>query len=118
MRMFLQSSTSLGSVESIIEQRAVSDESEDPRLVRISVGLEDIEVGEIIPRSFPFFLYPYWNYTDEGCAVVLHHLQDLKDDLRRAFRIVALTVRKLNLRSLGVLLAFVLTSVLGLGLRC
>lgn len=35
--------TSLGGVESLIEQRLVSDPGADPRLVRISVGLEDFE---------------------------------------------------------------------------
>ncbi|KAG8823445.1 hypothetical protein FRC17_009327 [Serendipita sp. 399] len=35
--------TSLGGVESLIEQRRHSNDSEDPRLLRISVGLEDIE---------------------------------------------------------------------------
>jgi cystathionine beta-lyase/cystathionine gamma-synthase len=34
--------TSLGSVESLIEQRARSSPGEDPRLVRISVGVEDV----------------------------------------------------------------------------
>ncbi|KAI9000918.1 cystathionine gamma-synthase [Trametes punicea] len=46
--------TSLGGVESLIEQRVQSDRISDPRLVRISVGVEDLE--------------------------------DLKDDLRRAFQ--------------------------------
>ncbi|TDL29400.1 cystathionine gamma-synthase [Rickenella mellea] len=46
--------TSLGGVESLIEQRLQSDPGADPRLVRISVGVEDIE--------------------------------DLKDDLREAFK--------------------------------
>ncbi|KAG8824725.1 hypothetical protein FRB91_005087 [Serendipita sp. 411] len=35
--------TSLGGVESLIEQRKHSSENEDPRLLRISVGIEDIE---------------------------------------------------------------------------
>ncbi|GAA5955198.1 hypothetical protein JCM3765_003242 [Sporobolomyces pararoseus] len=35
--------TSLGGVESLIEQRKVSDPSCDPRLVRLSIGLEDLE---------------------------------------------------------------------------
>ncbi|KAK7695476.1 hypothetical protein QCA50_000112 [Cerrena zonata] len=35
--------TSLGGVESLIEQRVASDASADPRLVRISVGVEDFE---------------------------------------------------------------------------
>ncbi|KAI0832521.1 cystathionine gamma-synthase [Trametes gibbosa] len=46
--------TSLGGVESLIEQRIHSDPGADPRLIRISVGVEDVE--------------------------------DLKDDLRRAFQ--------------------------------
>ena len=39
-------------MESIIEQRLVSDEGADPRLVRISVGLEDVEVNGNIPCPF------------------------------------------------------------------
>lgn len=35
--------TSLGGVESLVEHRARADPNEDPRLVRISVGVEDIE---------------------------------------------------------------------------
>ncbi|GAA5879311.1 hypothetical protein JCM3774_006430 [Rhodotorula dairenensis] len=35
--------TSLGGVESLIEQRLVSDPGADPRLIRVSVGLEDFE---------------------------------------------------------------------------
>ncbi|KAI1796290.1 cystathionine gamma-synthase [Ganoderma leucocontextum] len=46
--------TSLGGVESLMEQRVHSDPGADPRLIRISVGVEDLE--------------------------------DLKDDLRRAFQ--------------------------------
>ncbi|GBE79576.1 Uncharacterized trans-sulfuration enzyme [Sparassis crispa] len=46
--------TSLGGVESLIEQRIQSDPGADPRLIRISVGVEDLE--------------------------------DLKNDLRRAFQ--------------------------------
>ncbi|TFK94703.1 cystathionine gamma-synthase [Polyporus arcularius HHB13444] len=49
--------TSLGGVESLIEQRVHADPSSDPRLIRISVGVEDLE--------------------------------DLKDDLRRAFQEMA-----------------------------
>ncbi|OSD04341.1 cystathionine gamma-synthase [Trametes coccinea BRFM310] len=53
--------TSLGGVESLIEQRANLDTTADPRLVRISVGVEDLE--------------------------------DLKDDLRRAFQEIASKVK-------------------------
>ncbi|GAA6007628.1 hypothetical protein JCM11491_003902, partial [Sporobolomyces phaffii] len=49
--------TSLGGVESLIEQRKISDPSCDPRLLRLSIGLEDLE--------------------------------DLKEDIRQAFRKVA-----------------------------
>ncbi|KAH8918772.1 cystathionine gamma-synthase [Atractiella rhizophila] len=35
--------TSLGGVESLIEQRAISDPTADPRLVRLSIGVEDFE---------------------------------------------------------------------------
>ncbi|KAF8341267.1 cystathionine gamma-synthase [Cantharellus anzutake] len=40
---FVTSATSLGGVESLIEQRHVMDRRADPKLLRISVGLEDIE---------------------------------------------------------------------------
>ncbi|EMD40651.1 hypothetical protein CERSUDRAFT_111233 [Gelatoporia subvermispora B] len=46
--------TSLGGVESLIEQRAQSDPGADPRVVRLSIGVEDVE--------------------------------DLKNDLRQAFK--------------------------------
>ncbi|KAI0654776.1 cystathionine gamma-synthase [Cubamyces menziesii] len=49
--------TSLGGVESLIEHRVLLDPKVDPRLIRISVGVEDLE--------------------------------DLKDDLRRAFQEIA-----------------------------
>lgn len=35
--------TSLGGVESLIEQRVASDSNADPRLVRLSIGVEDVE---------------------------------------------------------------------------
>lgn len=35
--------TSLGGVESLLEHRIMSDATEDPRLIRVSVGLEDYE---------------------------------------------------------------------------
>lgn len=35
--------TSLGGVESLIEQRVLSDVSSDPRLMRLSIGVEDFE---------------------------------------------------------------------------
>ncbi|KAJ3855657.1 Cys/Met metabolism PLP-dependent enzyme-domain-containing protein [Lentinula lateritia] len=40
---FLVPATSLGSVESLIEYRARADPNEDPTLVRISIGVEDLE---------------------------------------------------------------------------
>ena len=43
-RWISQSATSLGGVESLIEQRARSDPTADLRLVRISVGVEDLSV--------------------------------------------------------------------------
>lgn len=39
----LQSATSLGGVESLIEQRVGSDVKADPRLLRLSIGVEDVE---------------------------------------------------------------------------
>ncbi|KAF9227840.1 cystathionine gamma-synthase [Gyrodon lividus] len=49
--------TSLGGVESLVEQRVKADPKEDPLLVRLSIGVEEVD--------------------------------DLKDDLRKAFQIVA-----------------------------
>ncbi|KAF8844886.1 cystathionine gamma-synthase [Paxillus ammoniavirescens] len=49
--------TSLGGVESLAEQRVQSDPKENPLLIRLSIGVEEVE--------------------------------DLKDDLRKAFQIVA-----------------------------
>jgi len=40
---YFVNATSLGGVESLIEQRCLSDPSEDPLRIRISVGVEDIE---------------------------------------------------------------------------
>lgn len=39
----MQPATSLGGVESLIEQRIVASPGMDPRVLRISVGLEDVE---------------------------------------------------------------------------
>ncbi|GAA5857261.1 hypothetical protein JCM8547_009403 [Rhodosporidiobolus lusitaniae] len=40
---FFVPATSLGGVESLIEQRRVSDPGADPRLIRLSIGLEDFQ---------------------------------------------------------------------------
>ncbi|BGO96806.1 putative trans-sulfuration enzyme [Rhodotorula toruloides] len=40
---FFVPATSLGGVESLIEQRSLSDPNADPRLIRLSIGLEDFE---------------------------------------------------------------------------
>ncbi|KAH8118390.1 cystathionine gamma-synthase [Phellopilus nigrolimitatus] len=40
---FLVPATSLGGVESLIEQRVTADPGTDPRLIRVSVGVEDLE---------------------------------------------------------------------------
>ncbi|PBL02506.1 cystathionine gamma-synthase [Armillaria gallica] len=40
---YFVAATSLGGVESLIEYRARADVREDPRLIRISVGVEDVE---------------------------------------------------------------------------
>ena len=39
-----QPATSLGGVESLVEHRLKSDPSADPRLIRLSIGVEDVEV--------------------------------------------------------------------------
>lgn len=38
-----QSATSLGGVESLLEYRLASDPTEDPALIRLSIGLEAFE---------------------------------------------------------------------------
>jgi len=40
---YFVSATSLGGVESLIEQRVISDPGADPKLCRLSIGLEDFE---------------------------------------------------------------------------
>ncbi|CCM04816.1 uncharacterized protein FIBRA_07009 [Fibroporia radiculosa] len=51
--------TSLGGVESLIEQRSSVDPSADPRLVRISVGVEDLEdLKSDLRRAFQEIVRP------------------------------------------------------------
>lgn len=45
---YYQPATSLGGVESLVEHRIQSDPSSDPGLVRLSIGVEDVEVGQMI----------------------------------------------------------------------
>ncbi len=40
---FEQPATSLGGVESLIEYRRQSDRNADPRLLRLSIGVEELE---------------------------------------------------------------------------
>ncbi|KAI9056905.1 cystathionine gamma-synthase [Trametes sanguinea] len=50
---YLIPATSLGGVESLIEQRVILDPSIDPRLLRISVGVEDFEdLKDDLRRAF------------------------------------------------------------------
>jgi cystathionine beta-lyase/cystathionine gamma-synthase len=35
----------LGGVESLVERRLNSDPGADPRLIRLSIGVEEVEVG-------------------------------------------------------------------------
>ena len=50
----LQPATSLGGVESLVEHRVRIDPGADPRLIRLSIGVEDVEVlwshSNIIPE--------------------------------------------------------------------
>ena len=46
--MFKQPATSLGGVESLIEHRVESDPDADPRLVRLSIGVEELEVCTVM----------------------------------------------------------------------
>lgn len=41
----LQAATSLGGVESLVEQRLRSDPGADPKLIRLSIGVEDVKVS-------------------------------------------------------------------------
>ena len=43
----MQAATSLGGVESLIEYKHETDSSADPCLVRLSIGLEGVEVSQI-----------------------------------------------------------------------
>ena len=40
-----QPATSLGGVESLVEHRIQSDPGADPRLIRLSIGVEDVEAS-------------------------------------------------------------------------
>jgi cystathionine beta-lyase/cystathionine gamma-synthase len=42
----------LGGVESLIEQRLRSDPEADPRLIRLSIGVEDVKVTSLILYYF------------------------------------------------------------------
>lgn len=42
----MQPATSLGGVESLIEHRMTSDPTSDPRLIRVSIGVEELEVRQ------------------------------------------------------------------------
>jgi hypothetical protein len=74
---YFVAATSLGGVESLIEHRIQSDPSSDPRLLRLSIGVEDLEVTVFVLDCV---------YALALTRVVL---QDLKADLRRAFQRVA-----------------------------
>lgn len=42
--IYWKPATSLGGVESLVEQRVKADPKEDPLLVRLSIGVEEVEV--------------------------------------------------------------------------
>ena len=66
-----QPATSLGGVESLIDHRIRSDPSADPRLIRLSIGVEDAEVSWPQPNHYSrTYLFP----------------QDLRLDLRQALQ--------------------------------
>ena len=66
-----QPATSLGGVESLIDHRIRSDPSADPRLVRLSIGVEDVEVS-----------WPHPNHYSRTYLLA----QDLRMDLRQALQ--------------------------------
>ena len=45
IRSLVQAASSLGGLDSSIEHRMGTDPGCDPRLVRLSIGLEELEVG-------------------------------------------------------------------------
>jgi hypothetical protein len=74
----MQPATSLGGVESLVEQRFQVDPSVDPKMLRISVGVENLEV-----RWDSYLRY----IPSEGSV------KDLKDDLRKGMQDVTSKVR-------------------------
>jgi hypothetical protein len=60
----------------LIEWRARADDKENPKLLRISVGVEEIQV-----RRIPF--------DDQGLHANIPALQDLIDDMREGLKAVA-----------------------------
>ena len=66
-----QPATSLGGVESLIDHRIRSDPSADPRLIRLSIGVEDVEV--------------FWPHPNHYSQTYLSP-QDLRLDLRQALQ--------------------------------
>lgn len=66
-----QPATSLGGVESLIDHRIRSDPSADPRLIRLSIGVEDVEVS--------------WPHPNHYSRTYLFS-QDLRLDLRQALQ--------------------------------
>ena len=74
----MQPATSLGGVESLVEQRFQVDPSVDPKMLRISVGVENLEVR----------WDSYLHYIPSERPV-----KDLKDDLRKGMQEVTSKVR-------------------------
>ena len=70
----IQPATSLGGVESLVEHRIQSDAGADPRLVRLSVGVEDVEVTALSLVS---------------AISKLLFMQDLKADLKQGLKAVS-----------------------------
>lgn len=53
----MYAATCLDGVESLIENRARADVKDDPRLIRISVGVEDVKFA-------PFFVVVFMEYLN------------------------------------------------------
>jgi cystathionine beta-lyase/cystathionine gamma-synthase len=47
-----QPATSLGGVESLVEQRIMSDPKENPLLIRLSIGVEEVAVSLSMPAYY------------------------------------------------------------------
>lgn len=81
LRSLLQNATSLGGVESLVEQRKISDPGCDARLGEHSTASSSIECRDN--------LLTFGSSSAVRLSIGLEVLEDLKEDFRQAFRKVA-----------------------------